>query len=110
MLELLLKLEMSLWIETTRNNVEYMERILHPDFKEFGQSGKIYCKKDILKNCQTVIDCEFPFIGFDVKQLSDGLFLMTYTIMYNGERSNRSSVWMVKNDLYQLYFHQGTKV
>ena len=67
MIELLLKLEMSLWINETRNNLEYLDRILHNDFQEFGKSGKIYFKTDILRNSNLNIEAVFPFKKLNVK-------------------------------------------
>ena len=111
MIELLLKLEMSLWINETRNNYDYLNKVLHPDFKEFGKSGKTYSKTDLLQNLDLHIKAKFPFKNLDVKQIDDSSFLITYQaeIVENGKSiiSNRSSIWIGK-DSFQLLFHQGT--
>ncbi len=112
MLELLLKLEMSLWIEETRNNKEYLNRILHPKFKEFGQSGKVYNKKDIIESKEVTLNVNFPFQNVDIKDLNNN-YLITYQIERIIDNkittSNRSSIWTCNNESCQLIFHQGTK-
>ncbi len=111
MIELLLKLEMSLWINETRNNFEYMNNILHNDFKEFGKNGKVYSKKDILDDLNLDLEVDFPFENLNVKQVDKITFLITYTckIKHGSEiiKSNRSSLWLGE-DRFQLLFHQGT--
>lgn len=41
-------LEEPLWRAETRFSLEYMERILAPDFFEFGRSGRVYQRRDAL--------------------------------------------------------------
>lgn len=112
MIEFLLKLEMSLWINETRNSYEYMDSILHPDFLEFGRSGKRYNKEDILKHINLDINAKFPFKDLNVKSISDTTYLITYqsVLIKEGmeEVSNRSSIWVLTEDNFKLLFHQGT--
>ena len=112
MLELLLQLEMSLWIKETRYNKDYLNTILHPSFKEFGMSGKTYHKKDILKSKPTELDIKFPLKNVDIQDIN-GNYLITYSItrvINNIEQtSNRSSLWLCEGETCQLLFHQGTK-
>ena len=114
MLELLLKLEMSLWIEETRNNIEFLDKVLHKDFKEFGKSGKVFNKEDILKDTKCVINAIFPFEELDVKSLSEETYLITYVASRKDNnkiiKTNRSSIWIGDSENIQLIFHQGTLV
>ena len=114
MLEFLLKLEMSLWIEETRNNQEFLERILHKDFMEFGKSGKVFYKKDILEDTSTKINAIFPFENLNVKNISEKTYLITYVASnkVNNKiiKTNRSSIWIGDTDVIQMIFHQGTLV
>lgn len=111
MIELLLKLEMSLWIDETRNSKEYLNQILHDDFKEFGKSGKVYNKSDILTDTDNNMNTKFPFKNLEVKQIDEKSFLITYEaeIIQNSKsiKSNRASIWVGKES-FQLLFHQGT--
>ncbi len=114
MVKLLLKLEMSLWINETRNSKEYMERILHNDFTEIGQSGSKYNKKDILESNELDIDARFPLEDVTIKEISDGQYLISYKINYKVDGTSygtyRTSLWMTNKDVFQLYYHQGTKI
>jgi hypothetical protein len=113
MIDLLLKLEMSLWLQETRFNYKYMDGILHPDFMEFGKSGKTYYKKDILNNMDGIIKAKLPFKNLKVKQIGEGAFLLTYQaeLIENNQSvlTNRSSIW-ISGKTFQLLFHQGTLV
>ena len=112
MIELLLKLEMSLWINETRGNYEYMNHVLHPDFIEFGRSGKTYIKEDILKDMEVDIKAVFPFPNLAVKQIEETTYLVTYISVLDRsgkkEYSNRSSIWIANEDQFKLIHHQGT--
>ncbi len=111
MIELLLKLEMSLWINETRNSYEYLDKVLHSDFLEFGTSGNIYRKSDILNDLNLNITAKFPFKNLEVKQIDEKSILVTYQaeVLDKGVivKTNRSSIWVGK-DSFQLLFHQGT--
>lgn len=113
MIDLLLKLEMSLWLQETRFNYKYMDGILHPDFMEFGKSGNTYNKQDILDNMDGTIKAKLPFKDLKVKQIGEGAFLLTYQaeLIENDRKivTNRSSIW-ISGETFQLLFHQGTLV
>ena len=113
MLELLLKLEMSLWINETRFNGEYLDKVLHPEFKEFGRSGKTYNKIDIISSKEEDIKALFPFEKLEVKQLDKTAFLITYVSVIKDNdkliKSNRSSIWVGETS-FQMIFHQGTAI
>lgn len=114
MIELLLKLEMSLWVNETRNSKEFLEGVLHPDFKEFGRSGNIYNKQDIIDSTDLDINAIFPFKNLTVKDINDTTFLVTYQSALNKNneiiKSNRSSIWILTEEGLKLLFHQGTPV
>lgn len=114
MVELLLKLEMSLWIESTRNSNKYMESILHESFYEIGQSGKKWTKSDILAEKPLSLETRFPLTELSIKELHDDSYLISYKVEYTVNdlvrKSYRSSIWLKQEDSYQLLFHQGTAI
>lgn len=75
-----------------RQSGQYL-KVLHAEFKEFGQSGKIYRKEDLPKN---IIDSsEYEIMEFMFQDLSTESRLCTY-ILHNkttNKVSHRSSVW-----------------
>lgn len=111
---LLQTLEESLWREETRFDNDYMNRILSPDFFEFGRSGRTYKRADTLGHKAEPINATFPLKNFTVHEVSPSVALVTYVseVTYDGEKEvgNRSSLWIKLGDTYQLKFHQGTAV
>jgi hypothetical protein len=99
------------------------ERLLHPDreanrnaliplfseeFKEFCVSGRIF-------NRQQVIDAllksepRHAHIGnYFVAPLSEKVALATYRVTMGLMITHRSSLWIFRDNRWQLFFHQGT--
>ncbi|HKJ27492.1 MAG TPA: DUF4440 domain-containing protein [Anaerolineales bacterium] len=104
-------LEESLWESSTRFDRAYMERVLAPDFFEFGRSGRVYTREEILAAQGDKINARLR--DFKVTAVSEDVFLVTYVseVQYETlEVGNRSSLWLRTADGWQLTFHQGTKV
>lgn len=83
--------------------------ILHPDFKEFGKSGKVFYKTDI-KQVQLDED-DYRISNFEEYTLSEDCILCTYTLVNttNNTITNRSSIWKYYENDWKLLFHQGTE-
>lgn len=107
------ELEESLWRTETRFDRRYMERVLSPDFFEFGRSGRIYRREDTLNVPDQATDAELPLKNFEVHEIDNNVVLVTYVsrVMYEElEIANRSSIWVKSRDGWQIRFHQGTPV
>jgi len=108
----LTRLEESLWIVETRYDRAYMEYVLHPDFIEFGCSGRRYIRDEILDFTGNTIDVKLPFDEFSIRKLSDTVVHIIYIseVQYpdNLQICNRISIWVHLDGHWQLYFHQGT--
>jgi len=107
----LLELEESLWRSETRFNREYMEKVLSPDFFEFGGSGRIYEREDTLSAPAQEIRATLPLKDFTAHFISEDAILVTYIseVEYDTiEIRNRSSLWVKTPAGWQLRFHQGT--
>ena len=92
-----------------RKNWKYLD-ILHPEFEEFGQSGKVFKKEDFI---EVDLDSnEYEILNFNEVQLSNNSYLCKYILVNksSGMASNRSSIWVLYKDEWKLIFHQGTKV
>lgn len=110
-IETLQRLEESLWRSETRFNRDYMERILAPNFFEFGRSGKVYSRAEIIAAQSIEIHCTLPLQDFSVHSLSPDVVLVTYiskVFDQEWEFANRSSIWIKSESGWQLAFHQGT--
>ncbi|MBC7836489.1 DUF4440 domain-containing protein [Acetobacteraceae bacterium] len=109
----LLKLEESLWIPEIRFDQVYMDNLLTPDFFEFGRSGKIYNREQILSRRPQAINATFPLKNFKVELITSEVAQVTYVseVMYDKlEIGNRSSIWLKTPTGWKLRFHQGTVV
>lgn len=84
--------------------------VLHPEYKEFGQSGRIYTYENFAGNRLTD-DSEYDITEFAVMELADDSRLCTYVLVNQttGAKSNRSSVWVLHEGDWKMIFHQGTR-
>lgn len=111
--EQLRELEESLWRSEKRFDHEYMNRVLAPDFFEFGRSGRIYTREETLSAPVQDINSKFPLRDFAIHNIATNVVLVTYVSEVEGDKpeiGNRSSVWLKTGDRWQLKFHQGTVV
>lgn len=91
-----------------RADASCLERLLAPDFHEFGASGG---ETDYQGTAEPT-----AFGGEPVKVenmrgqlLADGLVMLKYTSENHGRRSNRTSLWRrVAPGRWQIFHHQGT--
>jgi hypothetical protein len=110
--QLLQRLEEELWLEETRFDIPYMERLFAEDFFEVGRSGRIYRREDILSVPRQPIDAVIPLPDFDARLLTEDIAQVTYNskVTYDGvvEKGRRSSIWFWTSSGWVLRFHQGT--
>ena len=105
----LIALEESLWKDETRFDTVYMENILHPDFFEFGRSGRIYERSHTIYVPRSDINAIFPLKDLTFHQVSQDTILITYKsrVQYETlEIGNRSSLWVKIDGVWKLRFHQ----
>jgi len=106
------QLERQLWAFESRYNVELMDSLLAPDFVEFGRSGKVYTRKELLTNGEGKRTFNALIHQYDVRLLAPAIALATYVseLQAGGvtERANRSSIWDRTSGDWKLRFHQGT--
>lgn len=107
-------LEEALWRPETRFDPDWMKRVLHPQFEEFGASGKHHSRQATLDVVPQPIDATLPLAGYQLDVLSDTVALARYLtrVNYDGvaEAARRSSVWVLTPVGWQLRFHQGTPI
>ena len=117
-LETLIKnLEEKLLNADTRNSKEELKELLADDFVEFGSSGRVWNKKDIiadLMNENSEGEYSLTTDDFKVILFSPDVVMATY-LCYRKNLSGdilrttlRSSIWKLNDGNWQIYFHQGT--
>lgn len=106
------RLEEELWREATRFDIKRMEQVMAPDFCEFGRSGRIYTRQDILAVPRQAIDAVLPLPDLAVRLLQLDVAQVTYnsSVTHAGavQHARRSSIWSRTPDGWVLRFHQGT--
>lgn len=106
-------LEESLWKPNYRFDLDHQEKVFAPDFFEFGRSGRVYTRQELIKTEYQLIKAVLPLPKFKIHIIDENTVLVTYesVVQYEGiERANRSSIWSRVGTEWQLRFHQGTPV
>jgi len=108
-------LERELYEPETRGNRERLVQLLHAQFCEFGRSGAVYTRAQVVDQLLAAFNpAKAHTQGFAVLELAPSVALLTYqsadvTPAGSLERhTNRSSVWRHEASGWQMVFHQGT--
>ena len=116
LLDTLRRLEVELHGEATRRDTTRMDELLHPEFEEFGRSGRRFTRQDTLAEF-TAPGTRLPPVvadGFRITTFGDRLALLTYVSAHLDRSGHpyrytlRSSLWVLTADGWQMRFHQGT--
>jgi hypothetical protein len=105
------ELEESMWRAETRFDRAYLERVLHPDFFEFGRSGRVWTRDDTMTMEPREIEARFPLPDFAFHPIDADTVLVTYTSAVRHEtwdQANRSSIWVRDAGTWRLRFHHAT--
>jgi hypothetical protein len=111
----LFNLEQTLHNPNTRNSRSELEKLLSDDFVEFGTSGRIYTRKEIITALADEPASKIEAENFEACELALGVVLVTYKtkrIASEGKsiEALRSSVWKLFGEQWKMVFHQGTKL
>jgi len=111
--ETIRRLEERLLPSGVRRSVEDALKLLADEFIEYGWSGGIYNKKQVIKGLQDEDLVKISISDFAVTVLASDVILATYRAERHesdGRKrySLRSSIWKFIDDGWQVVFHQGT--
>ena len=105
----LLQLEQRLLSEVTRSDADEISRLIADDFFEFGASGSIWTKAEVVEQLPQQSFTQRTISEFAVKRLSEHAALVTYHCHNNSSADSlRSSIWHKQGEKWQMVFHQGT--
>jgi hypothetical protein len=117
LLALLRGRELQLHRPEVRCNPDELCRLLHPEFREFARSGRIYGRADVIAEFSTAPqEFDVRADGFNLLCISDTVALLTYRSAHvtAGNRLERhairASLWQLTESGWQLVFHQGTPI
>ncbi|MBN3886684.1 MAG: DUF4440 domain-containing protein [Nostoc sp.] len=99
-----------------RKSAKDIMDLLADEFIEFGSSGHVFDKQQIIKSLQNEpIEplTRRSITEFKTLVLATGVVLVTYRLVrhISGEQSVhslRSSIWKLNNHRWKMIFHQGT--
>ena len=97
-----------------RKSVKDVALLLADDFVEFGSSGRVYNKQQIIESLQQEPPTQRSLTEFKVFTLAPGVVLATYRAVQKGASleqpvySLRSSIWKSIDGRWHMVFHQGT--
>lgn len=106
-------LETALLTEEVRTSYEKLDVLLHSDFLEYGSSGRVYTRSDVLERLPASSPLKYSVSNFEAIELAEGVAQTRFvTDRENTDGSHtvslRSSIWKIENGDWKMYFHQGT--
>jgi len=114
-LEALCELERHLHRPEVRSNPRALDELLHPAFREFGRSGAIYSRSNVLSEFSASPQTyEIWSQDFMMEELLPGLALLTYRSAHIAPSGGldrhtlRASLWQRTAAGWRIRFHQGT--
>ncbi|MDP4118864.1 MAG: hypothetical protein Q8873_06710 [Bacillota bacterium] len=109
--DLILQYEYDFFIAEFCNNIENLEKRICLNFVEYGQSGNVYTRSeviDFLLNMKN--DRDVDILDFSKEELCEGVFIVhyvSYEKLYD-RYARRTSIWKKEDDCWKILFHQGT--
>ena len=104
------RLEESLLDPDIRKSTQLVE-LLADEFVEFGSSGRVYAKDDLV----ALLQAESPVVqttsDFQLTTLAPDVALLTYKVRRHSEPvvdTLRSSLWRRSDGKWKMVFHQAT--
>ena len=96
---------------TSRETYEAMTEI---SFWEVGASGRQYSRESIvqiaLERYVQPYEDEWETKDFYCQELTENLYLLSYTLLQGTRVTRRSTIWRRVEDRWKIVFHQGTVV
>jgi hypothetical protein len=111
----LFRLEQQLLEPSTRHDAAALTSLLAENFREFGSSGRIYTRQQIIDALAEEPPRSITHSDTCCQQLAEDIALLTYrstrTIALDtASHALRSSLWIKRDNRWQLLFHQGTPI
>ena len=100
--------ELALLRPDVRRDPEQVVALLHPDFQEFGASGRVWDRESIV-SVTSGTNAPIQATDLRTRDLGADAVLVTYRSSEAGREALRSSIWLRDPDAgWLLLFHQGT--
>ena len=101
--------ELALLLPEVRRDPQRIRALLHPDFVEYGSSGRVWDRESI--GSLSADGDEITAADLVARRIGPDAVLLTYRSVRSGHEALRSSTWIRDDaDTWLLLFHQGTPV
>lgn len=90
---------------------ELVGALLHPDFQEFGASGREWDRASVVEALTAGGEpVSRPTVISRMRgtELAPGVVQLVFDTEHQGRRAHRSSLWRREGDGWRLWFHQAT--
>lgn len=91
-----------------RRDPDRVAALLHPEFVEFGASGRVWSRAAMLESIRGEANPDPRFRLLAAEPVAPGAILVTYRTVDERGPILRSSLWVNTPDGWRLRFHQGT--
>ena len=98
-----------------RKDATRLSELIADDFIEYGNSGHVYKKEDVLKLLPNEQAAKMKIEDFNARAISPEVVLLNYDLIsYDNrnrvmKRTSRSSIWRLTDGRWQIVYHRGTK-
>jgi len=112
--EQLFQLEQRLLQPEVRKSEDDIAMLLADNFVEFGSSGRIFHKQQVVEELPHAPSVRMILHNFEAKTLAPDVVLTTFRVVKHNDTSAekmhslRSSIWKFIDGRWQMVFHQGT--
>jgi hypothetical protein len=111
----LFDLEQQLLEPSTRRDSTALTSLLAEDFREFGSSGRICTRQQIIDALAAESPRTITLSDPLCQQLADDIVLLTYrstrtTALKTASQALRSSLWVYRDNRWQMLVHPGTRI
>jgi hypothetical protein len=111
-MQLVIDLELRLLQPLVRASPAEVDKLLHPDFIEFGASGRTWDRAQMITSLagEQLPGGEAPVTASEITavRLADDVVHVTYVSQRDQRYARRSSIWRRTDEGWRIYFHQGT--
>ena len=109
------RLEEELLLPEVRSDANRLSELLHPEFVEFGSSGTVWTRDEILLRLPAETGFSASISGMEVRLLAPDVALVTFEARISSGTggdsvSLRTSVWLRESGAWRVRFHQGTPI
>ncbi len=109
---ILTRLEEDMWREVMRFDQTFQEQRFATDFFEFGRSGQVYTREQIIQADSQPINAIIPLPNLAIRLIDKNTAQVIYDsqVEYDSvvEYARRSSIWSRTESGWVMRFHQGT--